>query len=149
MKVNKRDAASSETHPEGWHPFQVLACEATESEFKGKKTDRFKWDCMSRIKREDGSEFVLGVWTGRDMVDDERCKLKQLVEACGQDSDEFEDTDDLIGSWFAGKCAAGNDAATKGFVNIVAFDTIDRCRPVTKAGSKKKGTQGRNPFEDE
>lgn len=149
FKVAHKDAAEFENHPEGWHAFQVLTCEEAESEFKGKKTLRYRWECMSRLKKDDGTEFVLSVWTGREMVNDERCKLKQLTEACQIDSVAFDDTDELIGCWFAGKCVAGKTDSTKGFVNIVDFDTIERVRPVKKAAPKAKGTQGLDPFAEE
>ena len=133
-----------EQHPEGWFAFCIRSCEATESEFKGKKTLRFTWKVESTERDSEGARFLLNVYTGRDLVNDERCKLKQLVEACGIPFDELEDTDELEGKVFAGKVKAG-EGEKSGFCAIVAFDTKDRVR---KAPAKTKEAE-EDPFEDQ
>lgn len=143
MKVERK---TYEQHPEGWFAFCVRSCEPTESEFKGRKTLRFTWSCESSERNSEGAKHNLNVYTGRELVDDERCKLKQFVEACGLDSEEFEDTDEVVGKVFAGKVAHGiGDKA--GYANIIAFDTRDRVRPAKAA--KKAVVEDQDPFADE
>ena len=119
--------SASAPHPLGWFLFCISGYEVTESEFKGTKTPRLKFKVESSERKEDGERFVLSVWTGRDIVDDERCKLKQLIEACGMDCDEMEDCDELTGRLFAGKVTQPD--SKEAFPVISQFDTKDRIRP--------------------
>ena|SRR5205807_602859 len=142
MKVERK---TYEQHPEGWYAFCIRSVEATESEFKGRKTLRFTWKCESSERNTEGDRHLMNVYTGREMVDDERCKLKQLVEACGLEADKFEDTDEAIGGVFAGKVKNG-EGEKSGYANIVSFDTKDRVR---KSATEKPKTTEVDPFSDE
>src|SRR2546422_11670904 len=124
MKIEKK---VYEQHPEGWFPLCIKSVEPIESEFKGKKTFRFLFKCESKERDTSGGRMILNVNTGRDLVNDPRCKFLQLIEACGLNPDDLEDTDELEGCVFAGKVQHG-EGDKSGFASIVAFDTKDRIR---------------------
>ncbi len=135
----------SEAHPVGWHRFCVRSSElVTNDKFK-KGEPRVKFTVESSEKKSDGSRHHLTVFTGTVVSDHPNCKLTQLIEACGVDTEGFDNTDDLDGSIFAGKVEEGEN----GYANIVAFDTKDRVRPAGKAERKSKKAEGNDPFEEE
>ena len=125
MKINHR---VTELHPEGWFLFCIRSCEATTSEFKGKTSNRLKWTVEGTERVYGGQKQIMSVWTGTEMLTDERCKLLQLARACGLDAVDVEDTDNLLGAVFAGKVAHG-EGERAGLATIVQFDTQDRIRP--------------------
>ena len=143
---------SSEVHPEGWFRFCIKGNEPIQGEYKGRKTDRIKFTCESTERREDGTRFLLNLFTGTVLSTHEACKLTQLVEACGIDVDEFEDTDELDGAVFAGKVKHSET----GYANIADFDTKDRVETKkaksaekAKPAKKAKDAEEDDPFADE
>ena len=86
------------------------------------------------------------VWTGAEMLTDERCKLLQLTTACGLDAVDVEDTDNLIGRVFAGKVQHG-EGERAGLATIVQFDTQDRIRPAKYP--PRPASDESDPFSDE
>jgi hypothetical protein len=139
MKVEKK---SFEQHPEGWHLFLLCEPEETEATWNGKTTKRLKWPCISvNLKGDDGSEMLVNLFTGTAVSDHPSDLHRKLVEdGFGIDSDDYEDTDEIVGKMFAGKVEHKKET---GRANIVAFDTQERIKP-----AKKKKAE-RDPFENE
>ena len=113
-----------------------------EADYKGKKSTRLKWPCISNLKGEDGQHLVVNLFTGTGLTDHPADLHRQLVEdGFGLDADEYEDTDEIVGQMFSGKVEHKKET---GRAAIVKFDTKERCQ---KVKGKKKAEV--DPFENE
>lgn len=140
MKVEKK---SYEQHPEGWYLFCTGEPEQVTSEYQGKVKTRLKWPCTSMERNSDGDSFVVNVFTGMELTDHKMDVHRQLVsDGFGIDTDDYEDTDEITGKFFAGKVEHKKDT---GRASIVQFDTKDRIKPKPKS-SKAAPV---DPFENE
>lgn len=145
VKVSR---GSSELHPEGLFLFRVKDC----AESRGKFGLQIRWMVQSTEDREDGEKFVLFYYTGTVVSDHEDCKITRLIQACGMDEEEFEDSDELIDGIFCGRVEHSDDGRYADIVKVFPASKLQG-KPDTKAKAKAKA-EGRkkdysDPFEDE
>lgn len=129
-----------EDHPEGFFPLCVKGCEETTS--KKDNAPRFKWSVESTERMEDGSPFILSVWTSTFLSP--KSQLTLFLEACGYDNptvafkEDGLDTDEVHGRVFEGFVVNEN-----GFSNIKEFR---RPKPKTRGTKGKSEETFVDPF---
>lgn len=143
VKVSR---GSTELHPEGLFLFNVKDC----AESRGKFGLQIRWMMQSTENREDGEKFVLFYYTGTIVADHEDCKLTRLIQVCGHDEDEFEDSDELIDGIFCGRVEHSDDGRYANIVKVFPMSKMeDKPKPKAKDAVEGRKKKSADPFEDE
>ena len=147
IKVTK---SSTTLHPEGWYPFCIKdAALAT-----GKFGTQVKWIMESKEIDEEGNRITLIYFTGLVISTHPECKLTRLVECCGEEPDEFGDTDQLLGKVFAGKVEWDEGEKYSNIVQIRPRDYLKKKQQDAAEGRRSKAKDApakvpNDPFEEE
>lgn len=152
--MGKVTRSSAVEHREGWFQFKIKGAEETEGTFG----TQIKFSCLSSETTEEGEAVTLSYFVGCKLSANEKCKLTNLMVACGmadsrEDACEFDnggegvDVEDFA-ALFIGKRFEGRvDTKDNGYPNIGAVRRV-KALVSTKLKPKPK-LEDDDPFADE